>query len=161
MTMTHDEDGANDWLLRNCPVHLRARKLKMAKEAYDSFSKRRDRDSMLYEDDRSFLYSQIYEAHMRTLDYERYVFLCGLFGPMSKQEWAHSGSQPGTKYWIRATIAVTKIQHAWDRYWSTYKLHRYRAARSIQTAYRCHWGWKNLHPIVLIRQKTRVQPKKI
>ena len=153
MTMTHDEDGANDWLLRNCPVHLRARKLKMAKEAYDSFSKRRDRDSMLYEDDRSFLYSQIYEANMRTLDYERYVFLCGLFGPMSKQEWAHSGSQPGTKYWIRATIAVTKIQHAWDRYWSTYKLHRYRAARSIQTAYRCHWGWKNLHPIVLIRQK--------
>ena len=153
MTMTHDEDGANDWLLRSCPVHERGKKLKAAKQAYDSYCKRRDRDTMLYEDDRSFLYQQIYEANMRTLDYERYVFLCKLFGPMSEQEWIHSGSQPGTKYWIRATVAVTKIQHAWDRYWCTHKLHRYRAARDIQTAYRCHWGWKNLHPIVVIRQK--------
>ena len=136
--MTHDEDGAKDWLLRSCPVHKREQKLKMAKEAYDSYCRRKNRDTMLYEDDRSFLFQQIYEARMRTLDYERYVFLCGLFGPMSEQEWAKSGSQPGTKYWIRATLAVTKIQHAWDRYWSTYKLHRYRAARSIQTAHRCH-----------------------
>lgn len=153
MSMTHDKDSRTDWLLRNCPVPQRAKKLRLAKEAFEAYCKRRDRDTMLYEDDRSFLHQQIYDCNMRTVDYERYVFLCGLFGPMSVEDWANSGSQPGTKYWVRATVAVTKIQHAWDRYWSTYKLHRYRAARDIQKAYRCHWGWKNLHPIVLIRQK--------
>jgi hypothetical protein len=170
LSMTHDEDGRADWLLRNCPVPQRAKKLRLAKEAHDAYCKRRDRDTMLYEDDRSFLYQQIYDTNMRTLDYERYVFLCGLFGPMSVEDWALSGSQPGTysvcdvsvplswsitarlhsltprdtsltiipsppksinhqsthsrhiyyntgtKYWIRATVAVTKIQHAWDRY---------------------------------------------
>jgi hypothetical protein len=96
LSMTHDEDGRADWLLRNCPVPQRAKKLRLAKEAHDAYCKRRDRDTMLYEDDRSFLYQQIYDTNMRTLDYERYVFLCGLFGPMSEEDWALSGSQPGT-----------------------------------------------------------------
>ena len=150
---TKEEDGEKNWLLRNAPVHEKQKKLKSAKAAYDSFLRRQDHDTMLYEDDRSFLYNQMYEAKSVSMDYDRYVFLCGLFGPMSESDWKKCGSRPGQEYWVKATLATLKIQHCWDRYWSTYKLHRYRAARWIQTCWRCHYTWSHLYPLIRCRMK--------
>jgi len=148
---THEQEGAKEWLLKVAPIEDRVRKLKYAEGALKSFLRRHERDSMLYEDDRSFLYNKMYEARDRSVDYERYVFLCGMFGPMSVKDWEKCGARPGLAYWVRATAAALKIQHKWDQYWSTYKLRRYRAARWIQTLWRKHYCLVNIAPLIRIR----------
>lgn len=148
---THEQEGAKEWLLKIAPIEDRVKKLKLAEGALKSFLRRHERDSMLYEDDRSYLYNKMYESKDRSVDYDRYVFLCGLFGPMKAKDWDKCGARPGLAYWVKATAAALKIQHKWDQYWSTYKLHRYRAARWIQTLWRKHYCLVNIAPLIRIR----------
>ncbi len=153
LNATHEKEGQEDWLLKNCPIEVKVRKLKSARNAYYKFLRRQEQDSMLYEDDRSYLFSAMYEAKDRSVDYDRYVFLCGLFGPMSEDMWEKAGARPGLAYWVKATDAALKIQHCWDKYWSYYKLHRYRASRLIQTLWRKYYCLANVAPLVRIRLK--------
>ncbi len=150
---THEREGSQEWLLKYAPLEDRAKKLKAAETALKGFLRRHDRDCMLYEDDRSFLYNKMFEARDRSVDYERYVFLSKLFGPMSVEDWDKCGARPGLSYWVKATAAALKIQHKWDQYWSTYKLHRYRAARVVQTVWRKHYCLINITPLIRIRLK--------
>lgn len=50
-------------------------KLRLVKEAVSTWNKRRERDSMLYEDDLSLLTGLYYDALARQRDYERYYIL--------------------------------------------------------------------------------------
>jgi hypothetical protein len=106
---------------------------------------------MLFEDDRSFLVQQSFEARARALDYERYCDLANIFGPMPKAEWDKARSRPGLLYFSRATANAIKIQRVWDIYWSMRKLRRFLAARRIQTKFRAWYGYKSLHPLVILR----------
>lgn len=146
-------NSADSWLLKHCPPYMQERKIKGAKAAAKSHRGRKDRDTMLYEDDRSFLIQQIFEAKARSDDYKRYCDLAKIFGPMPPAEWSKAKSRPGLLYYIRATTNAIKIQRVWDIYWSTYKLRRYRAARRVQTKFRAWYGYKSLHPLIILRMK--------
>ena len=144
-------NSSESWLLKACPSHEQLKKIKAARSAAQSFRQRYDRDTMLFEDDRSFLVGQAFEANARALDYKRYCELADIFGPMPKDEWNKAASRPGLQLYIRATVNATKIQRVWDVYWSTYKLHRFIAARRVQTKFRAWYAFKSLHPLVIMR----------
>lgn len=142
---------AASWLLKSAPGHMQEKKLKMVKQASESFRLRRDRDTMLFEDDRSFLCQQMFEATTRALDYDRYCSLALIFGPMPPEQWRHAKSRPGLQYFVRATANALIIQRCWNVFWTLYKLRRYRAARRVQTKFRAWYGYKSLHPLVILR----------
>ena len=145
------QNPGDSWLLRACPPHEYEKKLLGARRAAQAFLLRSDRDSMIYEDDRSFLVQQSFEARARSLDYERYCDLASIFGPMAKAEWDKARSRPGLLYFSRASSNAIKIQRVWDIYWSMRKLRRFLAARRIQTKFRAWYGYKSLHPLVILR----------
>lgn len=147
------QDPQSSWLLKGAPVHMQEKKIKMAKRAAVAFRLRKDRDTMLFEDDRSFLCQQMFEAKTRALDYERYCSLALIFGPMPEDEWAKAKSRPGLQYFVRATANALAIQRCWNVFWSRYKLLRFRAARRVQTKFRAWYGFKSLHPLVILRLK--------
>lgn len=139
------------WLLKAAPGHMQEKKMKMVKQASETFRLRRDRDTMLFEDDRSFLCQQMFEATTRALDYDRYCSLALLFGPMPPEQWCRAKSRPGLQYFVRATANALTIQRCWNVFWTLHKLRRYRAARRVQAKFRAWYGYKSLHPLVILR----------
>ncbi|KAJ1420704.1 hypothetical protein B484DRAFT_128420 [Ochromonadaceae sp. CCMP2298] len=134
------------------PDAQRLLKERLVREALSTFRIRKERDSMRYEDDRSFLMGKHSTAFTRQRDYERYYILASRYGPMNANLFAQD-PRPGRRYFLRASGAVVRIQMAWDRYWAVIKLRRYRSARMIQTAWRARRIYKQLHPIIRIRLK--------
>lgn len=138
--------------LDNAPLAQRAMKLKLTREAAEAFRLKKDRDTMLFEDDLSYLSNAYITAQIRRRDYDRYYVLATRYGPYSESEF-NSDSRPGKRYWVRATTGALRFQRLWDRYWAVTKLRRHRAARAIQTRWRGYITYKKLHPIVLLRMK--------
>jgi hypothetical protein len=134
------------------PYAQKALKLRLVKEATQTWQLRKERDTMSYEDDISFLTSLYYDALYRQRDYERYYILAIRYGNMNEEQF-NLDDFPGKRYYKRVTKATIMIQHAWDRYWAVMKLRRYRAARMIQKYWRCFHVYRKIHPIIKLRLK--------
>jgi hypothetical protein len=134
------------------PYAQKAMKLRLVKEATQTWQLRKERDTMSYEDDVSFLTSLYFDALYRQRDYERYYILAIRYGNMNEEQF-NMDDFPGKRYYKRVTKATIMIQHTWDRYWAVMKLRRYRAARTIQKYWRCYHVYKKLHPIIKLRLK--------
>ena len=141
-----------DSYLKTAPVSQRALKLRLVRSAVETWRLRLDRDSMLFEDDLSFLTGKYVEAKVRQKDYERYYILAARYGPYSESEF-NKDPRPGRRYFIAASRGAIKLQMLWDRYWSMAKLRRFRAARMIQKYYRRRFCYKKYHPIINLRLK--------
>lgn len=141
-----------DSYVKNAPISQRALKLRLVRSAVETWRLRKDRDSMLFEDDLSYLSGKYQEARIRQQDYERYYILASRYGPYSEQEF-NKDPRPGRRYYIAASRGAIKLQLLWDRFWSMAKLRRYRATRIIQKYYRRHYYYKQYHPIINLRLK--------
>jgi hypothetical protein len=138
--------------VNSAPFGQKALKLRLVKEATETWALRKERDTMLYEDDLSFLTCLYYDAKQRQRDYERYYILATRYGPYTDEEF-YFDAFPGKRYYRKVTQSTIKIQLAWDRYWAVMKLRRYRAARMIQKYWRRYITYKQLHPIIKLRLK--------
>jgi hypothetical protein len=141
-----------DSYLNVAPPSQRALKLRLVREATSTWLLRKERDTMQYEDDESFLTGLYYDALQRQRDYERYYIIANRYGPFSEEEF-HMDSRPGKRYYAKITRAAIKMQLLWDRYWAVSKLRRFRACRLIQKIWRGHSTYKKLHPIIRLRLK--------
>lgn len=141
-----------DSYVKIAPVSQRAMKLRLVRSAVETWRLRKDRDSMLFEDDLSYLMGKYHEARIRQRDYERYYILAARYGCYSEEEF-NKDPRPGRRYFIAASRGAIKLQMLWDRYWAMTKLRRYRACRVIQKYYRRHYCYKQYHPIVRLRLK--------
>jgi hypothetical protein len=130
------------------PLATRAMKLKLVREAVDLWRKRYNRDTMLYEDDLSFLVGKYEDARERRLDYDRYFVLATRYGQYEEKEF-YKDSRPGHRYWRRVLVAALKFQRAWDRYWAVQKIRRYRAARSTYITFQIPLFCYNITSFVL------------
>eukprot|EP01040_Poterioochromonas_malhamensis_P013118 gene13118-14400_t len=136
----------------SAPHAQKALKLRLVKEATSTWLLRKERDTMAYEDDLSFLTCLYYDALQRQRDYERYFILATRYGPFEEEEF-YKDSFPGKRYYKKVTVAAYKLQLLWDRYWAVTKLRRYRSARMIQKHWRRMHIYKKLHPIIKLRMK--------
>jgi hypothetical protein len=141
-----------DSYINTAPLSQRALKLRLVREAVETWRLRKDRDSMLFEDDLSYLMGKYHTARIRQNDYERYYILAARYGPFSEREF-NLDPRPGRRYFIAASKGAIKLQLLWDRYWAMTKLRRYRAARMIQKYYRRRYYYKMYHPIINLRLK--------
>ena len=141
-----------DSYLKSAPLSQRALKLKLFREACEQYRLRRDRDTMLYEDDLSYLIGKYQDARERKVDYDRYFILSTRFGKYSSEEF-YKDNTPGFRYWKRATIAAVKFQKLWNKYWSVAKIRRYLSSREIQKVWRRYWALKIWRPIIKMRLK--------
>lgn len=139
-----------DSYINTAPLSQRALKLRLVREAVETWRLRKDRDTMAFEDDLSYLMGKYHAARIRQQDYERYYILAARYGPFSDQEF-NRDSRPGKRYFIAASRGAIKLQLLWDRYWAMTKLRRYRAARTIQKHYRCRYYYRKYHPIIRLR----------
>lgn len=141
-----------DSYVKMAPVSQRAMKLRLVRSAVETWRLRKDRDSMLFEDDLSYLMGKYHEARVRQKDYERYYILAARYGCYSEEEF-NKDPRPGRRYFIAASRGAIKLQLLWDRYWAMMKLRRYRACRVIQKYYRRRFYYKKYHPIINLRLK--------
>lgn len=141
-----------DSYLKSAPTSQRALKLRLVREAAATWILRKDRDTMLYEDNLSYLTNMYQDAAVRKRDYDRYYILASRYGYFSEKDF-NFDSRPGRRYFVRATMGALKFQHLWDRYWAVTKLRRYKAARMIQKYARRMIIYKKLHPIIRMRLK--------
>jgi hypothetical protein len=141
-----------DSYLKTAPPSQRAMKLRLVNSAVETWRLRKDRDSMLFEDDLSYLTGKFHEAHVRQKDYKRYYVLAARYGAYSEEEF-YKDARPGRRYYIAACKGAIKFQLLWDRYWSMAKLRRYRACRMIQKYWRRRFYYKMYHPIIRLRLK--------
>lgn len=138
--------------LKAAPAGQRALKLRLVREAAQTWRLRKDRDTMRFEDDLSYLSGKCYEAKLRAKDYERYFILAARYGPFTEEEF-NADPRPGKRYYIKAVRGAIKLQMAWDRYWAVQRLRRYRACRLIQKYVRRRQVFKRLYPIIRLRLK--------
>ena len=138
--------------VNSAPLSQRALKLKMVREAASTWRIRFNRDSMIYEDDQSYLVGKFLDAQERRRDYDRYFVLATRYGHYSEEEF-YIDSTPGFRYWKKVIIATVKFQRLWDRYWSSTKIRRFRGARLLQTLWRKYSAFKQWNPIIKIRIK--------
>lgn len=141
-----------DSYINTAPLSQRAMKLRLVREAVETWRLRKDRDTMLFEDDFSYLMGKFHAARVRQKDYERYYILAARYGPFSDAEF-NKDARPGRRYFIAASRGAIKLQLLWDRFWAVTKLRRYRAARLIQKYYRRRYYYKMYHPIINLRLK--------
>lgn len=134
------------------PVAQKALKLRLVREAAREWARRKDRDTMLFEDDMSYLTNQYLDALSRRRDYDRYFILAARYGPFSEQEF-NLDAFPGRRYLKKANNGAKKLQDLWTRYWSVLKLRRFRSAKMIQKHIRRYLIYKKLHPIIVLRVK--------
>lgn len=137
---------------KNAPSSIKALKLRLVREAADTWRLRKDRDTMLYEDDLSALNNKYQDALIRKKDYDRYFILATRYGPFSEEVF-NLDPRPGRRYLMKASFAAIKFQHLWDRYWAMAKLRRYKNAKLIQKHARRFIVYKKLHPIIRMRMK--------
>ena len=134
------------------PAEHKTLKLKLVREAAESWRLRKDQDTMVYEDNFGYLYRNYLEIKSRMLDYDRYFVLATRYGSMTSVEFSLD-SRPGLRYYVKVTDAALKFQRIWDRYWGLIKVRRHVAARNIQKAFRCHSIFSKLYPIIKLRKK--------
>lgn len=138
--------------VETAPLAQRALKLRLVREARHVWNQRRERDTMLFEDELS-RWSNIYtDAMIRQRDYERYFILATRYGAFSEEEF-NSDPRPGKRYYTKVVRGALKLQLLWDRYWAMARLRRYRAARNIQKQIRRFLIYRKLHPIIRLRLK--------
>ena len=148
-------------------------------EAADTWRKRMDRDTMLFEDDQSYLVGIYLDAQERKRDYDRYFVLATRYGHYSEKGESHTvmfrslmilngndffnaiehivefykDAYPGFRYWKKAVLAAYNFQRLWDRYWSVTKIRRFRGARFLQNLWRKYFAKKTYGPIIKMRLK--------
>eukprot|EP01038_Epipyxis_sp_PR26KG_P007137 gene7137-9738_t len=138
--------------IKNAPIGQKALKLRLVREAADLWRTRKERDTMLYEDDLSYLTGVYLDARTRTKDYDRYFILASRYGPYDEDEFVKD-SRPGRRYLMAVTKGALKFQYLWDRYYAIQRLKRFRASRLIQKYFRRYRIYKQLHPIIKLRVK--------
>jgi hypothetical protein len=141
-----------DSYLNVAPPSQRALKLRLVRDATSTWLLRKERDTMAYEDDLSFLTGLYYDALQRQRDYERYYIIANRYGPFTEVEFQQD-TRPGKRYYAKITKGAIKLQLVWDRYWAMAKLRRFRACRMIQKIWRGYITYKKLHPIIRLRMK--------
>ena len=136
--------------LKSAPLSQRALKLRLVLEAADAFYKRKERDSMMYEDDLSYLVGKYQDCRQRKVDYDRYFVLATRYGCFDELEF-FKDTTPGFRYWKKVTIAAVRFQKRWIKYWSYEKIKRYLSARGDNFVhYIVAFSRSSLHPILLL-----------
>ena len=138
--------------LSNAPLFQRPAKLVLLLEEQAARQLKRERDTMLFEDDLSFLMTAYHRASARKKDYERYFILATRYGHMSEFEFAHD-ERPGRRYWVRAIDGCLKFQRIWGAYWAVQSFRRYKGAKLFQKVVRAYLTYKKFHPIIIFRLK--------
>ena len=134
------------------PLAQKAMKLMMVKDAQDTWRIRKDRDTMLYEDDMSSLVMRYEDAHERKLDYDRYFVLATRYGHWDEEKF-YQDNRPGKRYWTRVMKAVVGVQRIWGSYWAVRRIRLFRGARALQTLWRSFYAYKWNHPVIKMRLK--------
>jgi hypothetical protein len=137
---------------KNAPLEQRTFKLRLMIEGYETHRLRRDRDTMIYEDDLSRFSTAYLDAQIRRRDYDRYYILAARYGIYSEEEFAED-SRPGRRYWVKATTAALMFQQVWNSYWSVEKARRHNAALDLQRIFRGYYAYKQFNPIISLRRK--------
>ena len=138
------------------PLHIRRTKIQLAKEAADKYSVRRDRDTMMFEDDMSYFVGKYYDAQSRKRDYDRYYILANRYKPFSEHEYIIDGN-PGKRYLLKVLKGAVKWQKAWFKYQGVRRLHLFLMVRRVQCKWRRYCARKNIYPI--IRMRIRFGPR--
>jgi hypothetical protein len=111
-----------------------------------------ERDTMLFEDDLSYLNNAHYNAKMRGVDYDRYYVLASRYGYMDEEEYTKD-AYPGRRYWIRCVDGALKFQQVWGMYWAIQKMRRRKGATGFQKIIRGFLAWRKYHPLIVFRLK--------
>ena len=138
--------------LKSAPLALRAMKLHKLNETRALKQLSYDRDSMMFEDDLSYLNQSHYRALERKLDYDRYFVLATRYGHMSEELYAYD-ERPGRRYWLRVQDAVVKFQQVWGLYWAIQRIKRRKGAMQMQKIARCWIYYRRFHPLIIFRMK--------
>lgn len=134
------------------PLGQRAMKLKLVREAAEDWRIRRDRDTMQYEDDLSYLIGKYADAQNRKRDYDRYFVLATRYGVFSQKEY-ELDANPGKRYYLKVLKGALRFQKLWCRYWAVARVRRFVSARRIQCRWRLFIARKKIYPIIKIRLK--------
>jgi hypothetical protein len=81
--------------IKNAPLGQRGLKLLLFREATVKYHQKRDRDTMLFEDDLSRLMNSYTNAKLRKIDYDQYYILASRYGMWTEQEF-NKDATPGT-----------------------------------------------------------------
>jgi hypothetical protein len=127
-------------------------KLRHVHEAVESWLARKERDTMMFEDDMSKLVGKYIEAQIRRRDYDRYYVLATHYGVWTAQVY-YRAPRPGKRYWQLVTDAALKFQKLWTVYWAVTRLRRFRCARAIQTIWRARYHFRKRNPLIKLRVK--------
>mgnify|MGYP000728268900 CR=1 FL=1 len=138
--------------VESAPLAQKAMQLMMVKEATQSWRQRKDRDTMLYEDDLSQLVMQYRDAQERRVDYDRYFVLATRYGHWDEATF-YKDNRPGHRYWRRVMVAVRGVQRIWGSYWAVRRIRLFRGARALQTLWRKFYAYKWNYPVIKMRQK--------
>ena len=138
--------------LSAAPLALRAIKLQKLREMRSDKTMQYERDTMMFEDDRSFLHGAYFRAVERKLDYDRYFVLATRYGHFSEVDY-NRDDRPGRRYWIRAVDGAVKFQNVWGMYWAIQRIKRRKGATLMQKIARCWIYFRRWHPLVIFRLK--------
>lgn len=134
------------------PLAQRPAKLVLLLQGQDARQLKRERDTMLFEDDLSFLVTAHQRAAGRKKDYERYFVLATRYGHMTEAEFSRD-ERPGRRYWVRALDGCLKFQRVWGAYWAVQSLRRYKGAKQFQKIVRGYLAYKKFHLLIIFRLK--------
>ena len=134
------------------PAALRA--MKLNKLVHDNAEKmlKMERDSMMFEDDLSYLNLSYAKAQERIWDYDRYYVLATRYGHMSEEEYSLD-DRPGRRYYLRAVDGALKFQQIWGMYWAIQRIRYRRGAMGFQKIIRGFLAWRKYHPLIIFRLK--------
>ena len=134
------------------PLAQRPAKLVLLLQGQDARQLKRERDTMLFEDDLSFLVTAHHRAAARKRDYDRYFVLATRYGHMTEAEFRRD-ERPGRRYWVRALDGCLKFQRVWGAYWAVQSLRRFKGAKQFQKIVRGYLAYKKFHPLIIFRLK--------
>ena len=138
--------------LANAPLAQRPSKFVLLDAERLARQLKMERDTMMYEDDCSFLDNAYFRASSRKKDYERYYILASRYGRMTEEEFMRD-ERPGRRYWSRALDGCLKFQRIWGAYWAVQSLRRYKGAKGLQKIVRGYLAYKKYHPLIVFRLK--------
>lgn len=134
------------------PAALRALKLSKLVESNREKVLMMERDSMMFEDDLSYLNGAYSKAQERVWDYDRYYVLANRYGYMSEDEY-YKDDRPGRRYYLRAVDGALKFQGIWGMYWAIQKMRYRKGATGFQKIIRGFLAWRKYHPLIIFRLK--------
>jgi hypothetical protein len=138
--------------VENAPLGMKAQKLLMMKDASIQWRTRKDRDTMLYEDEQSYLVQAYTDAHERRQDYDRYFVLATRYGHWAEEVF-YKDNRPGLRYFKRVMKAVRNVQRLWGSFWAVRRIKLFRGARALQTIFRGWFAYKWNYPVIKMRLK--------